>query len=124
MTEPDRHIGDGDHVSLSVPARPFNSGEVMIVPRRRVRSMAELTVPELSEIADWIGKIEAVMERVYNPQGINVGLNVDGDRPVEVHVVPRWIGDVNFMPVTAGFRVLPESLEKTVKVYRDALFPG
>jgi ATP adenylyltransferase len=123
----DHLIGHGRHMTLKVVAKPFNCGEVVIVPKRAVPSITDLTDEELVEIGEWVTRVEAVMHRVYNPQGINVGMNMPGEHLADaaalaVHVVPRWTGDMNFMPVVAGIKVLPESLQRTLQVYRDALF--
>ena len=118
-------IGHGRAVSLRVVEKPFNTGQVVIETRRPVGALTDLEDDELLEIGEWIARVEAVMESVYNPQGINVGFNLTGENggPLRVHMVPRWAGDMNFMPVVAEIKVLPESLGKTLRVYQDALFP-
>ena len=118
-------VGDGRLIDLSVPERPFNSGEIVIRPRRDVTALEALTDDELDEISHWLERIESVMERVYNPHGWNMGVTSrydEGASRLELHVVPRWGGDMNFMPVVAGVKVLPASVDDTVEVYRDAFF--
>ena len=95
---------------------PYNNGHVMIVPYRHTATLASLTLEELQEIAILAQRSEIALREAYDPQGINVGINLG--RPagagilehVHVHLVPRWNGDTNFMTVVGETRVLPESL--------------
>jgi ATP adenylyltransferase len=74
---------------------------------------------ELAEIDELLKRSIRAIKRAYNPDGFNVGLNlgkVSGgsvDTHIHYHIVPRWLGDTNFMPVTAGVKVIPQSLEET-----------
>lgn len=98
---------------------PYNSGHLMVVPRRHLASMAALTHDELVEMAELTQAAERVLTEVYQPQGINVGMNVG--RPagagvadhIHTHLVPRWTGDTNFMTVVGEVRVLPEEIAQT-----------
>lgn len=98
---------------------PYNSGHVMVVPRRHVNTLAALEPGELSEIAALTRESEIALTRTYAPEGINVGINLG--RPagagiaehLHVHLVPRWAGDTNFMTVVGQVRVLPEELPQT-----------
>jgi len=93
---------------------PYNSGHLMVVPRRHIGSLAEATAEELAEMMGLARRTEAVLAEVYRPDGVNLGMNLG--RPagagvadhIHLHVVPRWIGDTNFMTVTGGTRVIPE----------------
>lgn len=118
-------VGEGRHVILEVPMRPFNSGEILLRPKREVTTFEDLDDDELEEISEWLVRIEVVIQRVYNPQGMNLGVSsryAENAGGVELHVVPRWSGDMNFMPVVAGVKVLPATPDETVEVYRNALF--
>src|SRR4051812_47157056 len=93
---------------------PYNAGHVMIVPRRHLGSLAEATAEELSEMMALTRRLESVMAEVYAPDGINVGMNLGkaagagvADH-IHLHVVPRWVGDTNFMTTVGGTRVIPE----------------
>lgn len=93
---------------------PYNSGHVMVAPRRHVGSLAEATEAELSGLMLLARRLEEVFHEVYRPDGVNVGMNLG--RPagagvadhIHLHVVPRWTGDTNFMTVVGGTRVIPE----------------
>lgn len=103
---------------------PYNGGHLMIVPHRHVATLAGLRDDELVELARLTRLAEIVLGEVYQPQGMNVGLNLG--RPagagivdhVHVHLVPRWNGDTNFMPVVGQVRVLPEDLATTAERIR------
>jgi ATP adenylyltransferase len=104
-------------------ADPFNSGEIVIAPIRHVESLEALDDDDLVEITGWLVRVETVMSRRYAPQGINIGFRAHGPagdgEHLAIRVVPRWVGDMNFMPVIAGTKVLPQSIEETVRIYRD-----
>lgn len=98
---------------------PYNNGHLMVVPNRHLPSLAAATREELDELMQLTRHAEIAVTEAYNPQGINVGINLG--RPagagildhLHVHVVPRWNGDTNFMSVVGNVRVLPEELGQT-----------
>ena len=98
---------------------PYNNGHVMVVPYRHVATLAALTHDEIVEIGLLTQRCEVALTEAYNPQGINVGINLGKSAGagvldhVHVHVVPRWSGDTNFMAVIGKTRVLPEDLTAT-----------
>jgi ATP adenylyltransferase len=111
------HRGERAYVILNL--FPYNSGHVMVVPRRHIASLAEATADELGELITLVRDAERAVTTAYTPHGINVGLNLGraagagvADH-LHVHLVPRWNGDTNFMTVVADSRVLPETLEQT-----------
>jgi ATP adenylyltransferase len=98
---------------------PYNSGHLMIAPCRHIAGLDELTPEEILEMAALTSRAVAVLKNVMNPQGFNIGYNL-GEAAgaglkdhLHQHIVPRWIGDTNFMPVLGGPRVIPEALEAT-----------
>jgi ATP adenylyltransferase len=99
---------------------PYNNGHLMVVPRRHLATLVELSIDELHEVALLIQRSEAALREAYKLDGINVGLNLGrpagGGIPghLHVHLVPRWTGDTNFMTVVGDTRVLPEDLPATV----------
>jgi ATP adenylyltransferase len=96
----------------------------MVVPNRHVDSLAAATADELSEMMRLTRDAEMALTEAYQPQGINVGINLG--RPagagildhVHIHLVPRWTGDTNFMSVIGNTRVLPEDLAETANRLR------
>lgn len=103
---------------------PYNNGHLMVVPRRHIASLASATPDELAELMAFTRDAEVALSEAYNPQGINVGINLG--RPagagivdhVHVHLVPRWTGDTNFMSVVGNTRVLPEDMQETARRLR------
>jgi ATP adenylyltransferase len=99
---------------------PYNNGHLMVVPKRHIASLAETTAEERAEMMTFARDAEAALIEGYQPQGINVGINLG--RPagagivdhLHMHFVPRWTGDTNFMSVVGGTRVLPEDMQETV----------
>lgn len=113
------HLGRTAYVILN--RYPYNNGHVMVVPRRHVATLSGLTTEELHEIADLTQRSEIVLREAYQPGGINVGLNLGKpsgggiQHHLHVHLVPRWVGDANFMTVIGETRVLPEELGVTAQ---------
>jgi ATP adenylyltransferase len=111
------HEGRAAYVILN--KCPYNNGHLMVVPYRHVPSIGDLPRDAWQEIADLVRLAEGVLIEAYAPGGINVGINLG--RPagagihehLHVHLVPRWIGDSNFMTVVGETRVLPEELGAT-----------
>ena len=105
---------------------PYNSGHVLVAPYRHVSTLAALTAAERQEVLDLLIQAQDVLTKVMRPQGFNVGFNVGEAAGAGVkdhvhgHVVPRWNGDTNFMPVLGGPRVVPEALDDTARILREA----
>jgi ATP adenylyltransferase len=97
---------------------PYNNGHIMVAPRRHVASPELLTRDELIAISEIVTRSVQQLRAAYRPDGLNVGLNLGRAAGAGVadhmhwHLVPRWEGDVNFMPVIASTRVLPQSLNE------------
>jgi len=98
---------------------PYNPGHLMIAPYRHVPSLEELTDEELGDHIRVVTRSIRVLREVFNPGGFNIGTNIGRaagagiDSHVHTHVVPRWPGDNNFMPVLGDTRVVPEALAET-----------
>ena len=93
---------------------PYNSGHLMVAPRRHVARLTDASVEELSEMMELARRLETVMQEAYRPEGLNLGMNLGrvagagvADH-LHLHVVPRWSGDTNFMTVVGETRVIPE----------------
>ncbi len=109
----------GSHCYVILNLYPYNNGHLMVVPYKHVDTLTGLDPEELHELADLTQRSERALRQAYNLEGINMGVNlgkVAGAGIVEhihVHLVPRWLGDTNFMPVIGQTRVLPEELGAT-----------
>lgn len=116
----------GKQVFVILNRYPYNSGHLLIVPYRHVADIAVLTKTERLEIMDLGVDAKNVLDKLMHPDGYNVGFNLGpaagagiADH-IHMHLVPRWVGDCNFMPVIGDSRVVPEALETTAKLIRDA----
>ena len=109
----------GQHSFVVLNKFPYSSGHMMIAPIRHVGEFAELEDEEVVEIHRLAGQGIGALAQVYEPQGYNLGWNlgrIAGAGVVDhvhLHLVPRWTGDTNFMPVLADVKVLPEHLVDT-----------
>ena len=103
---------------------PYNPGHLMVATYRHVASLEDLTAEERDEHFEIVSRCIEVLRQEMNPEGFNVGMNLGkvagagmADH-VHTHVVPRWQGDTNFMPVLADVKVLPEALAETYEKLR------
>ncbi len=98
---------------------PYNPGHLMVAPYRHVAGLDKLTADELHEHFEIVSRCTGLLREVFNPDGFNIGINLGRvagagiDEHVHTHIVPRWQGDTNFMPVLSGTRVIPEALAET-----------
>ena len=96
---------------------PYNAGHLLVLPYREVGALEDLTAEERHELMDLIVKAQEILTRALNPDGFNTGFNFGNAGGAGIpchlhcHVVPRWNGDTNFMPVIGNTRVLPDSMD-------------
>lgn len=108
---------------------PYTGGHMMVVPYRQVADLQDLTDDEMLEIMKLLKRCQAALTRVMKPDGFNVGLNLGRaagagiEQHLHLHIVPRWGGDTNFMPVIGSATVLPEALKEIAAKLRAA-FPS
>ncbi len=122
------HILDrGATCFLCLNAFPYSTGHILIVPYLHVDSLAALPSTAAGEMIAYAQKCERALREVYRPAGLNFGMNL-GEAAgagiaahIHMHALPRWVGDTNFMTVTADTRVLPETLDSTWQRVRTAL---
>ena len=111
-------------------AYPYNGGHLLIVPYRQTADLADLTGPELTDLMLLTQRCLEALRRTMKPDGFNVGLNLGRvagagvEDHVHLHIVPRWNGDTNFMPVLARTSVDPEALTAVAARLRNALAMG
>ncbi|HEY3630506.1 MAG TPA: HIT domain-containing protein, partial [Jatrophihabitantaceae bacterium] len=119
-------VARGQLVYAVLNLYPYNSGHLMTVPYRHVPDYTDLTVNEVAELARFTQIAMTTMRAVAGPHGFNIGLNqgvVAGAgiaAHLHQHVVPRWGGDTNFIPIVAHTRVLPQLLSDTRQLLADA----
>ena len=118
------HRGERCFVILNL--YPYTNGHLMVAPFDHVGRLQDLPVETTAEMMQLAQRSMARLEEVYEPHGFNVGLNqgrVAGagvEHHIHLHVVPRWGGDTNFMPVIADTRVMPQTLEQSYEALEGA----
>ncbi len=106
---------------------PYNCGHTMVSPYRHVASIEDLSRDELLEAMEIVRLVIKAMRRAFNPDGFNIGVNIGRaagagvEGHVHIHVVPRWTGDSNFLPVVSGYKSLPIALSETYKLLKKEL---
>ena len=116
----------GTHAIVILNKYPYSSGHFMVAPVRHVGDYGELDDDEVLELHRLASAGIGALAATYAPQGYNLGWNLGRIAGagivdhVHLHVVPRWAGDTNFMPVLADVKVIPEHLEETRQKLRDA----
>jgi len=105
---------------------PYNPGHVMVVPYRHTADYTSLSIEELTEIEVLSVSCLKTLKEAFNPDAFNLGVNLGAVAGAGVadhlhrHIVPRWNGDTNFIPIIADMRVVPESHEATFKKLKEA----
>ena len=106
---------------------PYNPGHLMVAPYRHTGNLGELTDSDLHDHFELVSFCIKVLKQAFNPDGFNTGMNlgrIAGAGVVDhahTHIVPRWEGDTNFMPVIAETKVVNQALDETYQKLRDVL---
>ena len=116
----------GTHCFVMLNLYPYTNGHVMVSPFEHVGRIQEIGAETMAELMELVQRSMVAIEAAYNPKGFNVGVNqgkaggagVAGH--IHIHVVPRWEGDTNFMPVIADAKVMPQSLEDSYATLSEA----
>jgi ATP adenylyltransferase len=115
------------HHAVILNRYPYNNGHLMIVPIRHIACLSLMNAGEREEFFGVLDKGMNALAKAMKPHGFNLGMNISDVAGAGVpdhvhwHIVPRWKGDVNFMPVVAGTKVISESLESAYEVLSQAL---
>lgn len=105
---------------------PYNNGHLMIAPLRHLKEFSRLKEVEALDLFRSINKAKKLLERVLRPQGYNIGINISKTAGagisghLHIHIVPRWRGDTNFMPVLFNTKIITQSLDELYKQLKDA----
>jgi ATP adenylyltransferase len=108
-------------------AYPYTGGHLMVVPYKQVPDLNGLTDDEMADLMKLVRRCQNALTRVMKPEGFNIGINVGKVAGagvlghVHIHVVPRWLGDTNFMAVLATTSVVPQALREVAAQLRAAL---
>jgi len=119
----------GTHNFVILNLFPYTSGHVMVAPYDHMDTIAVAKPEQLAEMMELAQRLIAVLKKLYKPDGFNLGMNLGAAAGAGIrehfhlHVVPRWVGDANFMSVIGETRVLPEELTITYERIKAELFP-
>ncbi|RJO64370.1 MAG: HIT domain-containing protein [Candidatus Omnitrophota bacterium] len=105
---------------------PYNNGHMMVCPKRHVKDLAQLKPHEVLDLFAALTRVQKLLVKVLKPHGFNIGINtsmvagagIPGH--LHIHIVPRWIGDTNFMPVIYQTKVISQSLDQLYTQLRNA----
>ncbi|GJQ61799.1 MAG: hydrolase [Melioribacteraceae bacterium] len=120
-------VYDGETCFVMLNLYPYNNGHVMVIPKRHISNMLELTEPEMTEMMSLVRKSLKALEKILAPHGFNFGANLGKaagagiDTHLHFHIVPRWNGDTNFMPALGEVKVISQDLLITKKNLIEAL---
>lgn len=118
-------VGKGKLTITVLNLYPYNNGHMMVVPKRHTNDFSTLTQEEKSEIFTTLQLCEKSLRNVLNPDAFNIGANLGKsagagiDEHLHFHIVPRWNGDTNFMPVLGETKVISQELSETKKNLRS-----
>jgi len=119
----------GTTVAVLMNRYPYNSGHLMVAPFRHIAGLEDRTTEEILEMETLTARAVAVLRDVMAPQGFNIGINLGAaagaglEDHLHQHIVPRWVGDTNFMPVMSDTRVVPETLLDTYDLLLEKFNP-
>lgn len=115
-------LARGEHAFVLLNKYPYTNGHLMVAPYRHTADHAELSAAEVQEMHQLLVLARDVLQETLSPQGFNLGMNLGLAAGAGVadhlhqHLVPRWVGDTNFMPVLDDVRVIPQHLERTYQL--------
>jgi ATP adenylyltransferase len=113
-----------EHALVIMNRYPYNNGHILVAPVAHTADLSDLTETEYHETMDLFRFSLKVLEKLMDPEGFNAGLNLGKtggaglEEHVHFHLVPRWHGDTNYMPVVSGTRVIPEALTETYRAIK------
>jgi ATP adenylyltransferase len=115
------------HCFVMMNLYPYNSGHLLIIPNRQVAEMSSLNSEEYAEIMSVSAEMIEILKKVMKPHGFNFGANLGRvagagiDDHIHFHIVPRWNGDTNFMPVLADTKVVSEEMKQSFKKIKSSI---
>jgi len=117
----------GEKCLVMLNAFPYNNGHLMIAPYRHIGSIEDLEEEEAGEMMKILSRMTVLLKKVMHSDGFNIGMNL-GDvagagivNHLHLHIVPRWKGDCNFMPVLSDTKVISEDLQQTYQKLKEKL---
>lgn len=115
----------GKYCYIVMNRYPYNTGHLMVVPYEHTSDLPGLAPAVAGELFDLTRRTVALIQQALQPHGFNIGMNLGKtagagiDEHLHMHIVPRWGGDMNFMPIIGGVKLIPEALDQTYAVLRS-----
>lgn len=117
------HRGSAAYVIMN--RYPYNNGHIMVVPFAHVPRLTDLPVAVAAEIVELTARTQEIIQGAMSPHGFNLGMNQGSaagagiEEHLHMHLVPRWVGDTNFMPAIGETRVIPQDLHVTYELLKE-----
>ena len=117
----------GQRAFVMLNLYPYTNGHLMVAPLKHIKDLEKLDTATLAEMMQLTQKMIKVLKKIMRPEGFNVGINIGkvGGAGVlghvHIHIVPRWHGDHNFMPVIGATRVMPQTLAEVYKILKKEI---
>ena len=117
----------GEHCAIIMNRYPYNNGHLMVSPYRHIANMEELSSEEQLEMMTLATRCVTLLKKIMCPHGFNIGINIGEvagaglKDHIHLHVVPRWSGDTNFMPVFGQTKVIPQDITDVWHLLQDAM---
>ncbi len=114
----------GERAFVILNAYPYNPGHLLISPYKHIGDISDISKKTLYEISDLTVKTKNILSEIMDPSGFNIGYNLGVsagaglEEHLHLHIVPRWNGDNNFMPVIGKTRIMPQALKETASIIR------
>jgi len=105
---------------------PYNNGHLLVFPLRHIRDISQLSSEEIVDLFKSLNRAKSLLQKTLNPQGYNIGFNLTRTAGagitghLHLHIVPRWTGDTNFMPVIANTKIISQSLDELARCLKNA----
>ena len=119
-----------DYARVYLNKYPYNNGHLLVAPLRHIDDIAKLSKDEMSGLWQTVVHCKSALADLMAPDGFNIGMNIGRvagagiDKHLHIHIVPRWNGDTNFMPVLSDTKVISQSLEELKKLLCKTLSCG
>jgi ATP adenylyltransferase len=117
----------GENAFIILNAYPYNPGHLLICPYKHIGDISDIDKKTLYEISDLSVMAKNILSEIMNPSGFNIGYNLGVsagaglEEHLHLHVVPRWNGDNNFMPIIGKTRIMPQALKETAAIIRKKI---
>lgn len=113
------------HSLALLNAFPYNNGHAMVCPIRHLRGLTQLKDAQVKDLFKSLNRVKTILDKTLKPDGYNIGINISKSagagivNHLHIHIVPRWIGDTNFMPVIHNTKIISQSLDELYKLLKN-----